>query len=67
MRPSDDPALLTPDQRLGEVASIMATGVLRPGARAALSGDDSNQKNSPNSSKSGLDVSEKTVLGDQSG
>jgi hypothetical protein len=41
MRPIDDPTLLTPDQRLREVANIMATGVLRLHARAALSGDDS--------------------------
>jgi hypothetical protein len=31
-----DPTLLTPEQRLAEVASILAEGVLRLRARAAL-------------------------------
>jgi hypothetical protein len=31
-----DPAHLTPDQRLAEIASILAEGVLRLRARAAL-------------------------------
>ena len=51
MRPIDGPVFLTPDQRLHEVANIMANGVLRLYARAALSGDDSGQKNLPNSGK----------------
>lgn len=38
MRPSDD-SLLTPDERRSEVASILAAGVLRLSARAALPGD----------------------------
>ena len=37
MRPIDDPSFLTPEERLSEVATIMAVGVLRLHARAALS------------------------------
>jgi hypothetical protein len=37
MRPLDDPAELTANERLGEVASILAAGILRLRARAALS------------------------------
>lgn len=37
MRPFDD-SLLTPDERRSEVASILAAGVLRLSARAALPG-----------------------------
>jgi hypothetical protein len=40
MRPIDDPSFLTPDERLSEVASILAAGVLRLHARAAIPGDD---------------------------
>jgi len=40
MRPIDDPSYLTPDERLSEVASILAAGVLRLRARSALPGDD---------------------------
>lgn len=36
MRPIDDPSHLTPDERRSEVASILAAGVLRLRARAAL-------------------------------
>ncbi len=36
MRSIDDPALLPPDQRLSEVAGILAVGVLRLHIRAAI-------------------------------
>ena len=36
MRPIDDPSFLTPDERRSEVAGILAAGVLRLRARAAL-------------------------------
>ena len=39
MRSIDDPAHLTPDQRLAEVASILAVGVLRLHIRAAIPDD----------------------------
>ena len=67
MRSIDNPTFLTPEQRLLELSSIMAAGVLRLYARAALSSDDSGQINLPNSGKPGLDVSEKTVLSVHSG
>ncbi len=61
MRPIDDPTLLTPDQRREEVASILAAGVLRLHARAALSPAGSPQK-SPELTSQRLEVSDKTVL-----
>lgn len=39
MRPFDDPAELTSDERLSEVAGILAAGILRLHIRAALSPD----------------------------
>jgi hypothetical protein len=39
MRSFADPASMTPDERLSEVASIFAAGLLRLHARAALSCD----------------------------
>ena len=45
MRSFDDPSSLTPDERLSEIAMILAAGVLRLHARAALSGDDPPEKN----------------------
>jgi hypothetical protein len=35
MRPIDDPPFLTPDERLSEVASILAAGIRRLHALAA--------------------------------
>ncbi len=82
MRSIDDSALLTPRQRLHELSSIVAAGLLRICTLAALSGEDSGlarqegdspifvaQKlgQSPNSGKPGLDVSGKTVLSFHSG
>ncbi|MBU4270540.1 MAG: hypothetical protein KKE86_15785 [Planctomycetes bacterium] len=40
MRTFDDPSFLTPDERLSEVAAILAGGVLRLYARSALSCDN---------------------------
>jgi hypothetical protein len=67
MRPINDPSLLTPDERLSEVASILAAGILRLHARAALSGDHLEPGESPNSSGIGLEVCGKTVLSVQRG
>jgi len=67
MRPFDDPSFLTPDERLCEVAGILAAGVLRLHARVALSGDDLGPEKSPDSGAAGLEVSEETVLSVHSG
>ena len=67
MRPFDDSCSLTPDERLSEVAGILAAGVLRLYARAALPGDDPGPEKSPNSGPAGLEVSGKTVLSVQRG
>ena len=40
MRPIDDPSYLTPDERLSEVASILAAGILRLRMPGRTSGDD---------------------------
>ena len=57
MRPFDDPSFLTPHERLSEVASIMAAGVLRLDAREVLSGDDLGREIPPDSGPAGLEVS----------
>jgi hypothetical protein len=78
MRPIDDPFSLAPDERFSEIAAILAGGVLRLHARAALSGDDVRRNEgdspifverksgqspeSPDFSPAGLEVSEETVL-----
>jgi hypothetical protein len=62
MRPIDDPFSLTPDERFSEIAAILAGGVLRLHARAALAGESSVPKESPDFSPAGLEVSEETVL-----
>jgi hypothetical protein len=56
-----DTAHLPPDERLREVASILAAGVLRLRQRAALPTDDV-QKNPAELPAAGLEDSEKTVL-----
>jgi hypothetical protein len=53
---------MTPDERLSEVASIFATGILRLHARAALSCDHPALRESQNSAPPGLEVSGETVL-----
>ena len=65
MRSIDDPAHLTPDQRLAEVASILAVGVLRLHMRAAIPEDDEQLPALGNLGKSdspGLEVPGETVL-----
>ena len=62
MRPIDDPSFLTPDERLSEVASILAAGVLRLRASAALPGDDPNPEIPPDSWPTCLEVPAETVL-----
>jgi hypothetical protein len=61
MRPIDDPNHLTPDQRRDEVASILAAGILRLHARAALSSEKVPEK-SPELASAHLEVSAETVL-----
>ncbi len=83
MRTFDDPSFLTPDERLSEVAAILAGGVLRLHTRAALSGDSPAQDDgdspifvgqkagqfpeSPDSAPTGLELSAETVLSVQGG
>jgi hypothetical protein len=62
MRSFDDPFSLTPDERFSEVVAILAGGVLRLHARAALSGTNPATRESPDFSPEGLEASEKTVL-----
>ena len=62
MRPTDDPSLLTPDQRLAEVASILATGVLRPHSRVAIPASDLGRENLAESGRGHLELPSKTVL-----
>jgi hypothetical protein len=65
MRPHDDPAAMTAEERLREVASILAAGVLRLRSRAALPADlgqHSGPKNLPESGQDCLEVPGKTVL-----
>jgi hypothetical protein len=62
MRPIDDSSCLTPDERLSEVASILAAGVLRLHPSAALPGDDPNPENPPDSWPTCLEGPAKTVL-----
>jgi hypothetical protein len=65
MRPHDDPAAMTADERLREVASILAAGVLRLRSRAALPADPAEHSGPKNPLESGqdrLEVPGKTVL-----
>jgi hypothetical protein len=56
-----DAALLRPDERLREVAAILAAGVLRLRQRAALPTDDA-QKKPSEFAADGLEVLNETVL-----
>ncbi len=67
MRPIGDPTFLTPDERLSEVASILAAAVLRLRSSAALPGDDPAPEILPESWPTCLEVPAKTVLSVQSG
>jgi hypothetical protein len=49
-----DTTRLSPDERLREVAGILAVGVLRLHARTALSGDNLGPEKSSNSGPAGL-------------
>ena len=65
MRSFAFPADLTPDERLAELADILAAGVLRLRARAALSGAASGEvapKESDRGGVSCLEVPTETVL-----
>jgi hypothetical protein len=65
MRPHDDPAAMTADERLREVAAILAAGIPRLRSRAALPADPtehSGPENPPESGPACLEVPEKTVL-----
>lgn len=65
MRPFDDPSSLTPDERVAEVANILATGIVRLHTRAALSPDATGHsavENPANSASPGLEVPDETVL-----
>ena len=61
MRPIDDSSSLTPDERLTEVAGILAAGILRLHTRTALP-DNTTDSGSP-----GLEVLDETVLSVHSG
>jgi hypothetical protein len=57
-----NPANLTPEQRVDEIAAILATGVLRLHRRAALPTASSPSQNPSDSALSGLDDSPETRL-----
>ena len=65
MRQHDDPAAMTADERLREVAVILASGILSLRSRAALPatpGQHSGPKNPPESGQECLEASAETVL-----
>lgn len=62
MRSSEDPALLTAEQRLSELAAILAAAILRRRARAVLPNGESGTQISADSGPPCLDVPAKTVL-----
>ena len=65
MRPFDDPPSLTPEQRRAAVAKILAAGIHRLQARAALS-DETTELPGPekpeDSATPSLEVPDETVL-----
>jgi hypothetical protein len=66
----DDPKVLTPDERLQEIAGILAAGILRLRSRAALPTESDEQSGRPNSRESDqdcLEVPGDTVLSVQTG
>jgi hypothetical protein len=67
MRLHDDSPPLNADQQIREVAGILAAGILRLRARAALPGQLSGGNNLPESSDNCLDVPVETVLSVHSG
>ena len=65
MRPIDDSISLTPDERLAEVAGILAAGILRLHTRAALSPNAAGLSAAEKPTKSAtpsLEVPDETVL-----
>lgn len=65
MRPHDDPAAMTADERLREVARILAAGILRLRSRAALPDDPAQHSGPKNPLDSGpgcLELPDETVL-----
>ena len=65
MRPHADPAAMTADERLRELAGILAAGILRLRSRSALPADPGERpgpENSPDSGQDSLEVAPKTVL-----
>jgi hypothetical protein len=65
MRAHDDPAAMSGDERLREIASILAAGILRLRTRAALPADPASHSGPKNTRESGqacLEVPAETVL-----
>jgi hypothetical protein len=65
VRPIDDPALLTVDARLREIAAILAAGIVRLRARAALPAKSVEPRPPENPSEpapDGLEVRSETPL-----
>lgn len=65
MRPHDDPAAMTADERLREIASILAAGLLRLRDRSALLADPTEHpgpENPPESGQDRVEVPAETVL-----
>jgi hypothetical protein len=65
MRPYHDPASRTPEERFGELASLLATGLLRLHARPTYPadlGEHPGSKKPPESSPNGLALPNETVL-----
>jgi hypothetical protein len=65
MRPYHDPTSQTPDERFGELAGLLATGLLRLRARPALPADPIEQpgsKKPPESGRNRLALPGETVL-----
>jgi hypothetical protein len=66
MKDLNDAADMTPDERLEEVASLLATGILRLGRRSALPAA-SDQQILPESLPDGLEVPAETRLSVRAG
>jgi hypothetical protein len=62
MRSCEDPAFLTAEQRLSELADTLAAGILRLRARSALPDAESALGIPPDSGGTCLDVGQETVL-----
>ena len=65
MRPDADPARMIAEERLGEVAAILAAGLLRFRARSALPTDPGQvpgPENLPKTGPDGLEVPAETLL-----